>query len=74
MKQVQVSLYDVDYFIIYFRFGFYWLFSYQLAKGDGNKTTILPYHLLYLQLYIYIYDDTRKSPTPDSSMMGRPNQ
>ena len=45
--------------IICFRFGLCWLFffflifCYQLTKGDGNKTTMLPHHLLYLQLFFF---------------------
>ena len=35
---------------------FLYIFYYQLAKGDGNKTTILPYHWLYLQLFFFLAD------------------
>ena len=36
---------------------FFNIFYYQLAKGDGNKTTILPYHLRYLQLFFFFLAD-----------------
>ena len=61
MKQVQVSLYNTDYFIIYFRFGFYWLFffknillSISKRRWQQNHNPSLSF-AIFATIYIYIY-------------------